>query len=73
MSCEKCDKIQESIYDENRQIDEFLVYVRVGTGNIQIFGCEEHIKQLIRNLRSTTCWVRNLRSTTCWVTVIKPD
>lgn len=39
MSCKKCE-------------DEPLrTYIRIGNGNVEIRGCEEHLKRLIRLVR----------------------
>ena len=43
MSCEDCEKEQESREKE--------YYFRVGSGNILVFGCEKHIKMLQNQIR----------------------
>ena len=42
MGCEECDKAQ------NKGLHTF---VRVGTANILVSGCEEHLKEMISQLR----------------------
>ena len=40
MSCQVCEETP------------IVTYVRVGNGNVQIAGCEKHLKQLIEELRN---------------------
>lgn len=44
MSCEKCNISQELRGPELGK----HVYLRVGTGNVELVGCEEHIKVLLQ-------------------------
>ena len=43
MSCENCEKETESREKE--------YYFRIGNGNILVFGCEKHIKELQKIIR----------------------
>lgn len=40
MSCKKCEE------------NPITTYVRVGNGNVEITGCEEHLRMLINKLRN---------------------
>lgn len=39
MSCKKCDN------------EPLVTYIRIGNGNVEIRGCEEHLKRLIELVR----------------------
>jgi len=43
MGCEKCDLAQA--------MQEQECYIRVGTANLLVFGCDEHLRQLIEMVR----------------------
>ena len=43
MSCEDCEKEQESREKE--------YYVRIDTANVLIFGCQKHVGMLMQKLR----------------------
>lgn len=47
MSCEDCERIQEEGTDN-------IAYVRIGTGNVAIIGCNKHLTELIEKLRSSS-------------------
>ena len=40
MSCQKCEE------------NPIETYIRVGNGNVMVVGCEEHLKELMIELRS---------------------
>lgn len=50
MSCIKCDEAQ--LLDENDLELAQYTYVRVGSANVLISGCNKHLKELIEQLRS---------------------
>ena len=39
MSCKKCEN------------EPFRTYIRIGNGNVGIYGCEEHLRRLIMLVR----------------------
>lgn len=39
MTCDECDKVQNSM--------EYVSFVRVGKANVMIVGCKEHLKDLL--------------------------
>jgi hypothetical protein len=45
MSCNACDE------ETNRLGERPVAYVRVGTGNIAVAGCQVHLRELIDKLR----------------------
>jgi hypothetical protein len=50
ISCDKCETRQElSIvpFTDNE------VFVRIGNGNVELVGCEEHVRMLLEKLRET--------------------
>lgn len=49
MSCKNCDLAQGKNSDGALQN---MTYVRVGPANVLIAGCDEHLKALIKKLRS---------------------
>lgn len=49
MSCNACERMQ--MLDENELELVFYTYVRVGSSNVLVSGCNEHLKELIHKLR----------------------
>lgn len=46
MSCLECEKIQDTFVNTDDEI-----YIRVGTGNVQIIACSTHAQALIQTYR----------------------
>jgi hypothetical protein len=52
MACKHCEGAQESWFAVAGTPHELpSVFVRIGTGNIQILGCDKHVKELLEKLR----------------------
>lgn len=51
MTCDKCEKIQDTAFNKNIPESIAIAYVRIGISNVAIVGCKEHCKQLIEELR----------------------
>lgn len=49
MSCVKCDEAQ--LLDEQSLELVLYTYVRIGSANVLISGCQEHLRELIEKLR----------------------
>jgi hypothetical protein len=45
MSCEACDLVQEA------PIPSAGIYIRIGSGNVYVLGCNDHVRELIQRLR----------------------
>ena len=51
MSCEECDKIQDLALNKNISETPPIFYIRVGTANLVVIGCEKHLIELRDKLR----------------------
>jgi hypothetical protein len=43
MSCDKCEQIQED--------GKLKAYIRIGNANVEIVGCQDHLRDLIDLVR----------------------
>ena len=52
MSCKDCEIVQAIVIGCHAPPNEPpIAYVRVGTANVAIIGCDKHLKELIAKLR----------------------
>lgn len=52
MPCSKCVREQLNFYSQVlSNIVPREVFVRVGTGEVQLIGCSDHLKEIIEDLR----------------------
>ena len=47
VSCGLCEEIQDMAFNKNIPETIGIAYIRVGTANMAIVGCQKHVKMLI--------------------------
>jgi len=51
MGCKECEKIQDLALNKNIPESTPICYIRVGTANVAIIGCNKHLLELMNNLK----------------------
>jgi hypothetical protein len=47
MSCRDCTAVQDRA---DRGMPHFEIYIRIGSGNVLVLGCIDHVRQLLEQL-----------------------